>query len=243
MTHSATLQIVNATNFKLSKTNSSTESQMEDFAFADVNPMDYHPFDVNFYSGHNDQNDAANVFYMTEDDSDSMTEDDSMTEVGSVYPQFVIQFNSHDYESLHYIAVGCLNDASSQSYVVVTNGNSGVINPTNANDLYWYLFQPNPNPDDPANPDPHATSANDPTAYFIGYVNDAVMGLGIVDLNVLFPPQSSTSQDSISQQSTSPTLTANPNVAIYSAAIKNGLSNNQKTALSHALDVLFPASA
>ena len=149
----------------------------------------------------------------------------------------MIQFRSHDYESLHYMAVKCLNDASSKSYVVVTNGNGPVINPANPNDLYWYLFEPNANPDDPANPDPHATSSNDPAAYFIGYVNNAIMGLGIVDLNVLFPPQPSSAQKSSSQ-----TSTPNPNVATYATAIKNGLTANQKIALSNALNVLFPVS-
>lgn len=215
MTHSATLQIVNATNFKLSKGNSS-ESQMEDFAFADVNNKAYQDFNVDFYSGHHDEDDGASVPYTIEDSSGN--------------PQFTIQFKSHDYESLHYIAVKCLSDASSKSYVVVTNGNSGVAYPTNANDSYWYLFEPNANPDDPANPDPHATSANDPAAYFIGYVNGAVMGLGIVDLNLLFPPQTST-------------LTPNPNVATYSAAIKNGLSTDQKNILSNALSVFGPPPA
>jgi hypothetical protein len=237
MSHSATLQIVNATNFKLSNTYSH-EYQMVAFSFADVDLMDYKPFTIDFYDGHHDEDDGAEATYAINDDSGN--------------PQFTIQFASHNYESLHYISVKCLSDASSKAYVVVTSGNGGVINPTSANDLYWYLFEPNANPDDPANPDPHATSANDPAAYFIGYVNDAVMGLGIIDLNVLFPPQVSTSQTSTAQKTTAqkstsqtltaPTSTPNPNVATYSTAIKNGLSANQKTALSNALNVLFPVS-
>jgi hypothetical protein len=196
---------------------------MVGFAPADVDLMDYKPFTIDFYDGHHDEDDGASATYTIEDSAGN--------------PQFTIQFASHNYESLHYISVKCLSDASSKGYVVVTSGNGGVINLTSANDLYWYLFEPNANPDAPANPDPHATSANDPAAYFIGYVNNAVMGLGIVDLNVLFPPQTSTSQ-----KSTSPTSTANPNVATYSTAIKNGLSANQKTALSNVLTTRFPVS-
>jgi hypothetical protein len=224
MTHSATLQIVNATNFTLSPTYTH-QYQMVDFALTDVNYKDYKCFTIDFYDGHHDEDDGAEFTYaITISDSDS-----------SKNPQFMIQFRSHDYESLHYIAVKCLCDASSQSYVVVTNGNSPVLNPANPNDLYWYLFEPNPNPDDPANRDPHATSSNDPAAYFIGYVNNAVMGLGIVDLNMLFQPVPSTSS-----KSTSPTSTPNPNVATYATAIKNGLSADQKIALSNALNVLIP---
>jgi hypothetical protein len=52
---------------------------------------------------------------------------------------------------------------------------------------------------------------------------------------MLFQPVPSTSS-----KSTSPTSTPNPNVATYATAIKNGLSADQKIALSNALNVLIP---
>lgn len=194
MAHSTDFELLNVTTNKLTYSSSSShEYQMTNWQFSNVAPKNYTTFYVEFFSGHNDEDDGAEAYYTISDSSGN---------------QFVIQGRSTN-DSAHYLQVEC--QSGTTAYVlaipdttsgVITSSQQGIIEVLNSGNFHainWYPYNAN-------------------TTYKIGTVegDGTTLGFGIIDLTLLFPNNGQT-VSSYQTKITNGTLTLDDQNALGSA--------------------------